>query len=140
MENQVKKNNTKKLWIGIIVAVLLVAAVVTFVVIHNNAQQAPVQGAKAVTIQIVDADGNAVEQLLHTDAEYLRGALEEANLVKGTESEYGLFVTEVNGIAADDALQQWWCVTKGGEDVLTGVDTTPLADGDVYELTLKTGW
>ena len=46
----------------------------------------------------------------------------------------------VNGVTADDAQQQWWCFTKGGEMVNTGVDDTPIADGDTFEITLTTGW
>ena len=33
-----------------------------------------------------------------------------------------------------------WCFTKAGEMLMTGVDTTPIADGDHYEIELKTGW
>ncbi len=137
MEN---RNNKKKLWIGILATVLLVAAVAVFAIVYKNAQQPARQGEKNVTVAIVDADGNKEEKQLKTDAEYLGEALQDAKLVEGELSEYGLFIKSVNGIAADDALQQWWCITKGGADVLTGADTTPIADGDTFELTLKTGW
>lgn len=137
MEN---RNNKKRLLIGIIVAVLLVAAVAVFAIVYQNAQQPVQQGQKNIAIAIIDADGNSEEKQLQTDAEYLGQALQDAKLVAGEMSEYGLFIKSVNGIAADDALQQWWCITKGGEDVLTGADTTPIADGDTFELTLKTGW
>ena len=29
---------------------------------------------------------------------------------------------------------------KDGEDLMTGVDATEIADGDQYEITLTTGW
>ena len=77
---------------------------------------------------------------MHTDEEYLGAALENEKLIQGTQGQYGLFVTAVDGEKADDAKQQWWCLTKGGATVDTGVDTTPIADGDAYELTLTTGW
>ncbi|MBQ9965086.1 MAG: DUF4430 domain-containing protein, partial [Clostridia bacterium] len=77
---------------------------------------------------------------IDTNAEYLRAALEEKNLISGDESEFGLFVKVVDGRTADDAKQEWWCFTKGGETVMTGVDTTPIADGDTFEITLKTGY
>ena len=41
---------------------------------------------------------------------------------------------------ADDSQQQWWCFTKGGEMLETGVDTTPIADGDAFEITLTEGY
>lgn len=77
---------------------------------------------------------------ISTDAEFLRGALEQENLIAGDESQYGLFVKTVNGITADDANQEWWCFTKGGETLFTGVDTTPIADGDKFEITLTVGY
>ena len=70
----------------------------------------------------------------------VRGALEQEGLVQGDESEYGLFVTVVDGETADSEQQQWWCFTKGGEMLMTGVDDTPIADGEQYEITLTIGW
>lgn len=97
-------------------------------------------GAKAIGLTVVYADGSSDEFSFSTDAEYLRQALEEQRLLGGEESEYGLFVQTVNGVTADEALQQWWYLSRNGEESLTGVDQTPLADGDHFELTLKTGW
>lgn len=98
------------------------------------------QGAKALQVTVVYADETSDEFAFSTDAEFLREALEEQKLIAGDESEYGLFVKTVNGVTADEAQQQWWCFTKGGEEVMTGVDATPIADGDHFEITLKTGW
>lgn len=61
-------------------------------------------------------------------------------MINGKDSDYGFFITEVNTRTADDTKQEWWCITKDGADVNTGVDQTPIADGDHYELTLKTGY
>ena len=81
------------------------------------------EGAKTITVAI------------HTDAENLRGALEENGLVSGDESEYGLYVKSVNGIAADyDADGYYWALSKAGEYLMTGVDDTLIADGEQYEL------
>ena len=85
-------------------------------------------------------DTETTDFTIVTDAEYLRQALEQENLVEGSESEYGLFVTTVNGVTADDSQQQWWRFTRNGEMVETGIDTTPIADGETYEITLITGW
>ena len=74
------------------------------------------------------------------DHRFLRQALEEQKLVEGEESQYGLYVKTVNGVTADEAKEEWWCFTKDGEDVMTGVDSTPVADGDHFEITLKTGY
>ena len=76
----------------------------------------------------------------HDAPAVLRQALEEQKLVEGEESQYGLYVKTVNGVTADEAKEEWWCFTKDGEDVMTGVDSTPVADGDHFEITLKTGY
>ena len=78
--------------------------------------------------------------VIENDAEFLRGALEQEQLISGIEDQYGLYVLTVNGVTADESKQQWWCFTKGGEQIFTGVDATPIADGDTFEATLMTGW
>ena len=70
----------------------------------------------------------------------LGAALLSAGLIEGSESEYGLFVTKVDGMEANSANEEWWCLTKGGEAVMTGVDSTPVADGDKFEFTLTVGY
>ena len=70
----------------------------------------------------------------------LRGALEEQKLIAGDESEFGLYVRTVNGYTADDSKQEWWMFTRNGESLMTGVDATPIADGEQYEIALTTGY
>lgn len=125
----------------LIVAVAALAALVLlFGGIFMLTRPKTTVGAKALTVQVVFADGSDKVHELQTDAEFLRGALEEAQLVTGSESEYGLFVTGVDGVTVNDANQEWWCFTKGGETVMTGVDETPIADGDHFEITLTVGY
>lgn len=97
-------------------------------------------GEKIITVMVTAREPEAKTFTIHTQAEFLRGALEETSLVQGDESEFGLFVKTVDGVTADDGAQEWWCFTKGGEDVMTGVDATPIANGEIYEITLKTGY
>lgn len=97
-------------------------------------------GEKELGLTVVYADESSDEFTLCTDAEFLRGALEEQQLIAGDEGEFGLFIKTVNGVTVDESQQQWWCLTQGGAEVMTGVDSTPIADGDHFELTLVTGW
>lgn len=99
-----------------------------------------VAGSKNLDIQVVYEDGSSKDFRISTDAEFLGDALTEAGLIEGEEGPYGLYITTVGGITADNGLQQWWCITKGGERVNTGADATPIADGDQFEITLKTGY
>lgn len=99
-----------------------------------------VSGAKQIGVTVVYADQTSKDFPLRTNAEFLGEALDEANLAQGEEGPYGLFIKTVDGVTVDDAKEQWWCLTKGGEMVMTGADTTPIADGDVFELTFTEGY
>lgn len=95
-------------------------------------------GDKTVVVEVVHGDGNSREFTCQTDEEYLGALLLEEELAEGEEGAYGLFITTVDGETAQDSLRQWWCITKGGERVDTGADTTPIGDGDHFELTMST--
>ncbi len=129
----------KKTKIILAAAILLVLVVGALLVWQLN-KPAAQEGGKKLVVTVVHGDGSSKDFPIATDAEFLRGALEEQNLIEGSESDYGMFVTGVDGETADDAQQQWWCFTKGGEMLMTGVDTTPIADGEHYEITLTVGW
>lgn len=132
-----QKSNKKIIAVVCVVLAVLVAAMA--LVYHFYGPSAE-QGTKKITVDIVFAQGDTKTVKIKTDAEYLRGALEEEDLIKGSESAYGLFVTSVDGVEADSAKEQWWCFTKNGEALSTGVDTTPIRDGDKFEITLTTGY
>lgn len=141
MENQ-KKSSKKPLILGLIA---LIAVIAVLLGVYFATRKPTSAGQKTIQVEIVanadaTAEDGAVEKTITTDAEYLRGALDQENLIEGTESEYGLFVTTVDGITADDAKQEWWCFTKDGATLETGVDTTPIADGDHFEITLTAGY
>ena len=98
-------------------------------------------GEGAVTLKVkVVVDNKEITLTVHTDKENLGAALLEYELVSGDESEYGLYIKSVNGIEADyDKDQAWWAISKDGEMLMTGADSTPIADGENYELTYTKG-
>ena len=130
-------NKNKKVLI-IAAAVLLVIAAVLLIV-DRNRQPQTAQGAKTISVAVI-MDGETTRELtIHTDAEFLRGALEQENLIEGTESEYGLYVTTVDGVTADDSQRQYWCFKDGnGNDLTVGVDSAPIADGYAFQIVLTT--
>ena len=130
-----QKNKRNLIAVLALVAVLALAGAVYLFTRPSTAA-----GEKHIVVEVVDESGSSKEFTYDTDEEYLRGVLEEAGLIAGDESDYGLFVKTVDGYTANDANQEWWCFTKGGEQVNTGVDTTPIADGDHFEITLTTGY
>lgn len=128
--------NMKKIIAVLVLLVLIAAAVFAYIGFSPKANA----GSKEIDVTVIHGDGSEKFFELSTDAENLRDALEPEGIIEGTESEYGLFVLTVDGETADDSLQQWWCFTKGGESLMTGVDDTMIANGEQYEITLKTGW
>ena len=119
--------------------VALVAVVAVFVGVCLATRPETVAGEKHITVELVGKDSSRTVEL-DTDEEYLGPALQSEGLIDGTQSEFGLYITTVDGYTADESAQEWWCLTKGGQSVNTGVDSTPIADGDAFELTLTTGW
>ena len=134
--NEQKKSN-KKILLAVAALVVAVAVLLGVYFVNSPATQA---GGKTIAVQVVLLEGEPSDYTIQTDEEYLRGALESIDLIEGSESEYGLFVTTVNGVTVDDSKQQWWCFTQDGEMLMTGVDTTPIADGDHFEITLTEGY
>ncbi|MBR0355394.1 MAG: DUF4430 domain-containing protein [Oscillospiraceae bacterium] len=132
-----KKNNRTAI---IAVAILLVLVVGAIIVWFATRPAAPEAGRATIVVSVTHGDGSEKEFTISTDAENLRGALEQENLIAGDESEYGLYVKTVDGETADDAKQEWWCFTKGGEMMMTGVDDSLIADGEHYEIVFTVGW
>ena len=132
-----KKTNKKT--VVIVVAIVLVLAA-AFAIVYTQFGPKTTQGGKQITVKVVLEDESVQEYPIATDAEYLGQALKKQNLIEGEEGAFGLYITAVAGVTADDSKQQWWCITKNGESVTTGVDQTPIENGETYELTLTTGY
>lgn len=132
-----KKSNKKIIIISLVILAVLIAAF-SAAYIYFRPQTA--EGSKTISVSIVYNEDEKSDIEIKTDAEYLREALEGKVELGGTESEFGLYIQSVNGVKADESIQQWWKLTKSGEMTDTGVDSTPIADGDSFELTLVTGW
>ena len=90
-----------------------------------------------ITVQMVYDDVDKEVQL-RTNEEYLSGALLGAELIEGNDSEYGIYITTVDGRVADDEAHEFWGIYKDGEMTPTGADTTVIRDGEHYELILGT--
>lgn len=122
---------------GIVILILLCIGAG---VLYQNMKPAASEGEKHITVTVIHGDQTENVFEFDTDTKYLGEVLESENLVDGESGEYGLFITTVDEETADDSKQQWWCITKGGEQVNTSADQTPVSDGDAFELTLKEGY
>lgn len=133
----IEKKDNKKIMIAAVVLVVLLAAAW-----FGYQQFAPkgTAGAKAITVRVVHGDGSEKDFKYDTDEEFLGAVIKAEQLVAGEDGQYGMYITAVDGETADDSKQQWWCLTKGGGQVNTSADQTPIADGDIFELTLTEGF
>ncbi|MGN0340072.1 MAG: DUF4430 domain-containing protein [Lachnospira sp.] len=96
------------------------------------------EGKTKFTFTVVDKDGNETEFEIHTDKETVGQALQELNLIAGENSEYGLYVKTVNGITADyDTDKVYWAFYVNGTYATSGVDTTPVKEGDTYSFKVE---
>ena len=92
------------------------------------------EGKTTVKVEI-KAGEHSITLTIRTDRTILGDALTDLRLIEGEESTYGLYVKKVNGITADyDVDQSYWGFYKNGEYLMTGVDSTTIADGEHYEL------
>lgn len=82
-----KKNNK-----GVIALIIVLVLAAAALVIWQTNKRETQQGGKEITINVDHLNGDDTTFTIHTDEEYLRGALEQEDLVEGTESEYGLYV------------------------------------------------
>ena len=122
----------------IIAAVVLLLIAGALLLIEGSKKPVPIEGSKTITVTVIQEGVEDKVFTIHTDAEFLRGALEQEKLVEGSESQYGLYVTTLDGVAVDESLRQWWCLNDGEGNMLdTGVDSTPIADGDAFQFVLS---
>lgn len=125
-----KKQTKLIIAVAVIVAVVIVMAGIYFATRPDTAQ-----GAKTITVEVVHGDGSSKEFTYHTDSEYLGEVLLAEGLVAGDQGEFGLYILTVDG---EDAIFEesgaYWALYQNGEMTTTGADTTPIQDGDSFQL------
>lgn len=92
-------------------------------------------GAKktSFTLVVTDLEGKESTFEVSTDAKTVGEALVAEGLIKGHDTDYGLYVDEVNGIALDwDTDGKYWAFYINGEYAQTGVDATEVEAGATY--------
>ncbi|MBQ9212009.1 MAG: DUF4430 domain-containing protein [Clostridia bacterium] len=145
-----RKSNFKK-WLSLVLCLALLAAAALstaafaetateteeVVILMTGTQEEPVElgeGEVSFLFQVIDTEGAEAWFKVNTDAETVGAALLENELVAGSESEYGLYVTSVCGIELiwSEENPHYWAFYINGEYAQTGVDTTPIEADTVY--------
>ncbi len=127
----------KKLILALVALMAVVAIMIGVSVLY---QPETTQGAKTITVTVVHKDGTSKEFEYHTDEEFLGPVLLSEGLVEGEEGPYGLVISAVDGETADwNVDQSYWALYIGEEYATTGADSTPIADGDRFQLVYTIG-
>lgn len=91
------------------------------------------EGGKTIAVE-VKAEEQSITFTIHTDAETLGDALDEHNLVGGTEGAFGLMIDTVNGMTVKfEDGGYWWGIYKDGVTAESGIDGIVIEDGAHYE-------
>ena len=140
------KQFKNKFFASVLCMVLIVAMALSMTACTNNNvsddANADQQQEQAVTMsftfEVVDKDGNTETFEITTDKTTVGEALLDEGLIAGEDGQYGLYVTEVNGIVADYNVDgTYWAFYVDGEYASSGVDTTDITDGAVYSLKVE---
>lgn len=129
-----EKKMNKKLLLG---AGILVALIAVFAIVFALFSAKPVEGSKAITIEVVNKAQESKIYEVKTDAEYLRQAMDEAEglTFDGTMGEYGMSILAINGERADYVEDQvYWAFYVNGGYCNYGIDAQPVYDGDAFQI------
>ncbi len=123
-----KKNRLMSLVLALIMLMSIAACTAPAA---QPAEEPAAEAAKKLTIKVTWEGKDEILQI-STNEETLGAALLAEGLISGSDSEWGFFVDTVNGHFADSNKGKYWVFTKSGEMVMTGVDSTPIEDGDTF--------
>jgi hypothetical protein len=149
-ENMQMKQFKNKLFASVLCMVLIVAMALSMTACTNNVSDDAANTGSEVeqtveqtveqsfTFEVVDKDGNMTVFDITTDKATVGEALLEEGLIKGEDGQYGLYVTEVNGIVADYNIDQtYWAFYVDGAYASSGVDMTDVVDGATYSFKVE---
>ena len=124
----------------LILLALLAALAALFSGIYVSTRPDAIEGKKTVTVEVVHQDGSSRTFTYETQAGYLGEVLQAEGLIQGENGTYGFYITEVDGERAVFELDgAYWAFYQGDSYVNTGVDQTPIADGDAFSLVYTKG-
>ena len=111
---------------------LLLVMVMVLSLVACGKEQPKATGASFIVV-VADLEGQETTYEYTSDKATVGEALIAEGLIEGHETEYGLYVDSVNGIALDwDKDGKYWAFYINGEYAQTGVDTTDVEAGAVY--------
>ena len=146
-ECTMNKHSMKKLLSLVLCAVLIAAMALSFTGCSDDKEtEAPTtgtftdgqtlgEGGTEFTLTVTDAEGKAATATIRTNKTTVGDALVELGLVAGDTSTGSLYVKTVNGMTYDyEKDGKYWAFYIDGEYAMTGIDSTDIVAGSLYEL------
>ena len=124
----------KKTLLGLGALVIIIAALA---LVYGKFSEKPVEGSKAITIEVINAKEESTMYKVQTDAEFLAQAMDEAEGLEyeAEEGAYGLAVRSVNGEeAVYETDAAYWGFFVNGEYCNYGISEQPVEDGDAFQI------
>lgn len=91
------------------------------------------EGENVFEFTVVDDDVIKAVFEISTNKENVGDALKEHNLIDGEEGQFGMYVKTVNSVTYDYKKDgKYWAFFINGEYATSGVDKTPITEGDSY--------
>ena len=116
---------------GFLIAVIAIALFV------KNFMPKPVstEGSKTVTVKIDGGSAMTFTYTVHTDGKYLIDVMNEMKesemfTFETQDSQYGAYVTSINGKEADSS--HYWAIYVNDDYGQYGISEQPVNDGDAY--------
>jgi hypothetical protein len=120
---------------------ILVVALIAALGVYYFTRPVGDENLKEFQLTIVsERDDFEETKAYQAENEFLGDFLVEQEIVEYQESQFGRFITGVQGMMADDEQQYWWSIEVDGEQATVGMDELVLEEGKTYSLTLRKGY
>ncbi len=100
----------------------------------GNASNVLGEGATVFEFRVTGTDGQTKTFEIRTDEKTVGAALLKVGIVAGDTTQYGLYVKTVDGVTLDyEKDKKYWAFYVNGAYASSGVDSTDVKSGEVYE-------
>lgn len=127
----------KKVWA--IVALIVAIGIMFGIYKMNQPKVTETVPGKSVIVEVVNSKKDKAIYDFKTDEKYLIGAMDQLSATtdfsyQAEDSEYGAFITTVNGEEAKTEDSAYWAIYVNGEYGQYGASEQPVKDGDRFTL------
>lgn len=124
----------------IIALFTLFLLIVVFCISYYIFKPQPSDGEKTFTLKITHGDNTDKLLYFTSNDTYLGDVLLKEGIIEGEKGTFGLYITKVDGEQAIyEKDKAYWALFINGEYATSGIDATPVNDGDDFWLVYTLG-